>query len=190
MADITKLADKKAEMEAEKEEAYKKDMALFAELIALTFYADQDKNKVSALQVFLRENPDMGKGLHMLASDVKSGLLRKVSPGEGSRVLIEKEVEELRERLSECSDTPLEELLVDAALLCWVRVQYAEDFRSNYMRGTPTFREIELAEKMLTYAHNRFHRAVTALARVRSLTAERAGNHTMKSARLMKMIGS
>jgi hypothetical protein len=108
-------------------------------------------------------------------------------PDKGYRILAEKGLEAMQKRLSEGTTSSIESLLIDAVLLCWLRVQYAQNYRTGLMRGNQWMREVEFAEKVLTLSHNRLTKALTALARVQALAREK-GAH--KGLRLMIGVGA
>ncbi len=66
----------------------------------------------------------------------------------------------------------------------WLRVQYAETYRTAMINGDYSFRQIEFADKMLTQAQNRFFRALESLEKVRKLQARKS----VKALKTIKVI--
>jgi hypothetical protein len=169
MAEIVQIADRKET----KAEGLSAELIKMMEIHHLTTEANQDPAKGYKLRDFLRENPEMFKDLHTLAEETRLRLLYAVIPQEGSRILTERQIEMMQSQLNEGTSSPVEMLLVDAVLLCWLGVQYAENYRTSMMTGSRMIREVEFAEKMLTRSYNRYTKALTALARVQAITREK-----------------
>lgn len=190
MGKLAKIADKRAA----KEDARESKLRRFAELLVLKHKADGDSSQLQPLQDFLEQNPDLCEGVYRLAKGVRTQLLQAMASGAGTQLFIEKEVEQLQARLTDQNASPVEGLLIDALLLCWLRVQYAETFRTCYLTGSHTIREIEFAEKMLTHSHRRFDNACKSLARVQQLSISPkkpiALDKPVKAMRLLKTPGA
>jgi hypothetical protein len=182
MTTVTNIAHKKAE----KEEADDRNREKWGQFIVLTFTANKDKDKAQELRQFLRDNPEMAEKWGTLADETKSRLLRGVMPDEGFRILAEKELEAMQKRLSEGTTSPVELMLIDAVMLCWLRVQDAENYRTGLMGGNQSMRQVEFAEKMLTSSHNRLAKTLTALARVQALAREKGAQNGL---RLLSSVG-
>jgi hypothetical protein len=162
-------------------------------LQSLAQLANRNPKKLAALQLYLNENPDLCDKISLLANSVKSNLLEKIADDTGSRVLIREEVDQLKKRLTGDEATPLETLLIDAVLMCWLRFQQAESYRSSVMGPGQTFTHVEYADKMLTRAHNRYLKAIESLARLRRLNQPKKGDsmdRSLKAVRLMKALSS
>ena len=89
--------------------------------------------------------------------------------GMGSAVLIGQETEAMIKQLTLESDGPLERLMVVRVVMTWLRLMYAENYKTSLMRGGVRMDQIEHADKELTRAHTRYVRSIEALARVRKL---------------------
>lgn len=162
-------------------------------LQSLAQLANRNPKKLEALQLYLNENPDLCDKISLLANSVKSNLLEKIVDDAGSRLLIREELDQLKKRLTTEESSPLEMLLIDAVLMCWLRFQQAESYRSSVMGPGQTFTHVEYADKMLTRAHNRYLKAIESLARLRRLNQPKKGNsmdRSLKAVRLMKALSS
>ena len=132
--------------------------------------ANENPNKLVELQAYLGKNPDLRDRISVLASTAKEHLLEKVIAESGSRLLVREEMEGMRNKLTYKDSTPLEMLLIDSVLMCWLRLQYAECHMNYSMGGEQSFAQVDFADKMLTRAQNRYNRAIESLARVRRLS--------------------
>lgn len=176
MVKVANIADKKAEIEEAKEAAYQSDITKKLQFIELTVSANKDESKAWELRQFIADNPDMVADLQSLAESTKFDLLKAVVTDKGLRILAEKEIDAMQERLAKGGASPIEQLMIDTVLLCWLRVQYAESFRTGLMRGGALMAHLEFAEKALNHAHNRYRRALTSLARLQKLTRQSGSN--------------
>ena len=73
----------------------------------------------------------------------------------------------LRAELAGPSPSPLEQLLVERAVLCWLTVHVYEDRYAT--AGEMSYRQAEFHERRIDRAHSRFLSAVKTLATVRKL---------------------
>jgi len=137
-----------------------------AHLLALC--VDLDQNQNPELHAFLEKRPHL-KGHAYLANDTLNTLVQKTARGIGSAKLIGDEQEAMRANLTLEGDGPLERLLVTRVVMCWLRLMYAENYKTDLMRANTAFSHIECADKELSRAHARYVRAIESLARVRKL---------------------
>lgn len=114
----------------------------------LAMCADSDSNRVSELHDFLRERPHL-KGMPYLAEDTLMLLSHKAGPGSGSAAMIGHEYKAMIEKLTLESDGPLEQLMITRVVMCWLRLMYAESYKTGLMRASTTWSHIESADKEL-----------------------------------------
>jgi hypothetical protein len=133
--------------------------------------ANRDKKQVPKLREFLQENPDIVGNLQSVSVTIRESLVEKFIAGDGSRLLVKKYMDELEDRLRGDEPTPIEKLLIEAVLFCWLRLQHAENAKTLLMNEEHRFIDMEFADKMLSKAHSRYLRALTALAKVQDLNA-------------------
>jgi hypothetical protein len=138
-------------------------------LTLLALSADCDSNNLPELKAFIDEHPQLLKGISYLADDVLSTLIHKVKDGSGSAMVIRLEYEAMMEQLTLETDGPLEKMLITRVGLCWLRLQYAENYKTFLMRSDTTWKSIECADREIMRAHSRHVRAIESLARVRKL---------------------
>ena len=72
------------------------------------------------------------------------------------------------QELSGPEPSPLERLLVERIVMCWLHLYYAEAIYIQSMSEL-TLRQAEFHQKRITLAHNRYLSAIRTLAQVRRL---------------------
>jgi hypothetical protein len=146
-----------------------------ATLNQLAIAANDNKKNVGKLRAFISENPELPGKVTSNAYTIRLNLLEKVVGGDGSRLLAQKNLQALEDRLRGDEPTQIDKLLIEAVLCCWLRLQHAENAKTLLMNEEHRFVDMEFADKMLSKAHSRYLRALTALARVQNLTARKGG---------------
>jgi hypothetical protein len=76
---------------------------------------------------------------------------------------------DLRESLGYEAAPALEKMLIESAVVCWVRLAVMEMRYSCVVNASNTLAQVEHTERRLTEAQKRFNRACESLARVRKL---------------------
>jgi hypothetical protein len=132
-----------------------------------------NKKHVEKLRSFLADNPNLPGKVTSIAQIIRLNLLEKVVAGDGSRLLAQKNLEAMEARLRGDEPTQIEKLLIEAVLCCWLRLQHAENSKTLLMNGEHRFVDMEFADRMLSKAQSRYLRALTALARVQNLNAQK-----------------
>jgi hypothetical protein len=117
-----------------------------------------------------------------LAEEVVNSFTRTLAgQNVGFREAVLKKLENLRAELLGGNPTPLERLLVERVVACWLQVQDAE-LRAAQARDA-TFKQLDFYQRRMDAANRRFLAAVKALALVRKL-ALRALRSTSRGSRL------
>jgi len=86
-----------------------------------------------------------------------------------TRATIEHQLETMRSDLRGEAPTPLERLLVDRIVLCWLECQQADLTLAQRMNQNTTLAQGEYHQRRAERAEKRLFRAITALATVRRL---------------------
>ena len=86
-----------------------------------------------------------------------------------ARTATEREVARLRRELAGPAPSPLERLLVDRIVVCWLQATYAETKHAQRLTDGMTFKEAEFHQRRSERAQRQLLRAVQALATVRRL---------------------
>ena len=142
-------------------------------LCAHTARANRDPKQVQPLRDFIAANPDLFKKASVVAYGIRQALIRKIGGdnSEGTAISLEGEYHAIFDRLSADNDGEMEKLMISRIAMSWLRVLSAETACIVLMGSTATFRELTIADKLLTRAHNRYVKALESLARLRKLRA-------------------
>jgi hypothetical protein len=97
--------------------------------------------------------------------------MRKVSKEPGNFELFEHEYELRRDQLGWKEASPLERLMIERIMLCWVRLLWTEHYNGSFMQPSIPMRESEYADKMFSRAYNRYVKAIESLAKLRQAEA-------------------
>jgi len=131
------------------------------------------------LPAWLRETAAIGHGY--LDDVVETCLIEQLGPGHGAlhKEAVAARMAIMRDELAPAGSSPLEVLLAERAVLCWLHVQlmeyeamaYAGDLAniSDPVRARAMDRRAEVVDRRVARAQNRFVQALTALAKVRKL---------------------
>jgi hypothetical protein len=127
--------------------------------------------EVEELRKFIDEHPDIANKHCVVAYSVRLGLMRKVSKEPGNFELFEHEYELRRDQLGWKEASPLERLMIERIMLCWVRLLWTEHYNGSFMQPSIPMRESEYADKMFSRAYNRYVKAIESLAKLRQAEA-------------------
>ena len=86
-----------------------------------------------------------------------------------TRETMRRDLARLRRELAGPEPTPLERLLVDRIVVCWLNAAYAEALHAQRLRDGASLREAEFHQRRTERAQRQLLRAVQALATVRRL---------------------
>lgn len=147
---------------------------LLATFSVLVNEADSgDATACAQLMGILNQMPELWSITTSLQARTEEARLYAIEPEDRgrhfTRALIRHEADELRRSLAGPDPTPLERLLCDRVVCCWLQVMYAE--REVAWRSKPgtSWRESQYAERQLERSNRMLLRAVKALAMVRRL---------------------
>lgn len=153
-------------------EALKDDADTAARFIGAWFKADEDNATaadVSKVQDMMRRMPGSQlERLAVLRPRVESMLIRNNLSGQGSQIVLENEIKQMRKSFGYDEASGVERLLMDRIILCWLRVQRAEMIRAAAEKTAPTM-QIAAYDKLLHQAHNRYLKSIEELTRVQFL---------------------
>lgn len=143
----------------------------FRQLASRTDKQKPKAEDVRALRVFLREN----RGLWTIAGDLvyQTGLqcIRSMRASVLMRESLERGWDEVKDELGYQDAPPLERLLIEQVILCWLRHNMLEmKYTTAYTESsTMPVWEGDLLNKRLSASQRRFLRACETLARVRKI---------------------
>jgi hypothetical protein len=151
-----------------------KAMSQRARLAVLIERANRGKEngpEVKELQKFLEENKDLAKQYQVFAFSVRHGLMHRITQEPGHFELLEREYETRRDNLGWANAGPMERLMIERIMLCWLRLLWVENYNGSFMKASVYMRESEYADKQLARAHSRYVKAVESLAKLRQAEA-------------------
>ena len=141
-----------------------------ADLVKLVRKAEGgDKNAVATLREEFNRVPAMWDVYRDLARNAETALLN-LAAGKNTlaREAWERKAAALRDELAGPDPTPLERILVERAVACWLQVSYADAMAAQNLEGG-TLARSDFWRRTQDSAHRRFLGAVKTLAQVRRL---------------------
>jgi hypothetical protein len=128
-----------------------------------------DASVLPALRTYLDQTPELWQSVGDLSYQAQAALIERAS---GANLLLQeslgRQLEAMRQELSGPAPTPLERLLVDRIVLCWLRVSIAEVLEAQAPPDRSP-RQAESSQTQIDRAHRRFVEASKAWAQVRRL---------------------
>ena len=145
-------------------------MDIPGEMAHLLAQAEQgDASVLPALRNYLDQTPGLWQTVGNLAYQAQAALIERAS---GTNLLLQealgRQLEAMRQELSGPAPTPLERLLVDRIVLCWLRLSIAEVLEAQAPPDRSP-RQAEWAQSQIDRAQKRLVEASKALAQVRRL---------------------
>lgn len=141
------------------------------EYLALVKRADQgDREALQQIRRYYELFPELWEQAGNLARQVEDSWVRTIL-GEKQVVAVEatqRKLKALRQELEGSAPTPLERLLVDRIIACWLQVQYADATYAQRMKDL-TWVGGDYYQRRMDRAHARYLAAIRTLAQVRRL---------------------
>ena len=128
-----------------------------------------DPKAVAQLHTYLDTMPDLCLILGDASVLVQNRLIERLYPTRSSQMAIRKRAAAVQNGLGYQGATQLEQLLIDHAVLCWLRLQDAERGYSTAMEHSLPLSHADYLDRHLAAAQRRYLRACETLARVRRL---------------------
>jgi hypothetical protein len=129
-----------------------------------------DKQVLPALRKLLDHCPALSACYGSLAQTAREALIKCIG-GEKNLAVQEcytRMLDAMGQELSGPASSPLERLLVERIVMCWLHLYYTEALYVQNMQDL-TLRQSEFHQKRITMAHNRYLSALRTLAQVRRL---------------------
>jgi hypothetical protein len=124
-----------------------------------------DKSVLPEVRAILAEVPAWRKEIGSLVQHTENVLMDAIVGQDlFKREALSQTLWSLKERLAGPEATPLEELLVERIVMCWLQVHHAEIVAAERLSS-----QSDKIEKRLNGAHRRFLTAVISLAKIRKL---------------------
>lgn len=129
-----------------------------------------DESVLPALKKLMDAAPELVRGCGDLARQAEKGLvLTMYSRNLLMQEAVARQLEAMRLELSGPSNTPLEGLLVERVVMCWLALQHAELLLTQNGFGGVHQEQVEFHQRRLDCAHRRFLTATRTLAQIRKL---------------------
>jgi hypothetical protein len=147
------------------------DVPSAAEVLQLIRQAEKDDKKVlPALRTLLGTYPALLGFYTNVAESARDALVKRIG-GEKNLAVQEfyaRKLAAMGQELAGPDPSPVERLLVERIVMCWLHLYYAE---AVYIQNMPelTLKQSEFYQKRITLAHNRYLSAIRTLAQVRRL---------------------
>ena len=129
-----------------------------------------DKTVLPALRAAFETYPAVWRQLGDMARTARQSLVRRIA-GEKHAALQEiyyRKLTAMQEELAGPQPAPLERLLVERIVTCWLHLSYAETIYAQHMQDL-SLRQAEFHEQWMSKAQARYLSAIRTLAQVRRL---------------------
>ena len=122
------------------------------------------------LELAFRDNPDLWRSVGDMARQSEGRLIDGMTDQPAARVAILHGVTRMRDALGEEEATPIECLLIDQVILCWLNLNWVQHTYAGIMAKSITLTIGVYWEKRLSTAQARYMKAIETLAKVRRLS--------------------
>jgi predicted trehalose synthase len=130
---------------------------------------DGDEEALSKVRQILKETPRLARIFRDLAGEAESSLLKRVA---GDNPLIQEalpaQLKAMRKELAGPDACPLEKLLAERIVACWLQLQYADVIYAQNL-GTMNMVQSEYHQRRLDRLQRRYLSSIKALAQIRKL---------------------
>jgi hypothetical protein len=134
-----------------------------------------DESAADLVVQYARKDPVLADALVRGASTQAYTWLNYATSNSFSHYVLEERAKTTRRDLLGEHPTPLERLLVERIVICWLQVQIAESKYIAVMKGDTTFARARFYEDLMDRAQRRYLAAIKTLAQVRRLQLPAVG---------------
>ena len=128
-----------------------------------------DKKVLPALREAMNEDPEMYRRIGDLSRQVEHSVINSISGDDLiTQETIPRHLSDMRRELAGDNPSPMESLLVERIVACWLQLQYYEVLYAQNFRQL-SLRQSESQQKRIDQAHRRYLSAIRTLAQVRKL---------------------
>jgi hypothetical protein len=130
-----------------------------------------DKAAAEALLAACAQTPRIWHMLVAVAGHAERAWIDLLTKSEGGLRprIVEEELQRKRREIAGASPSPLEAMLAERVVLCWLAAQYADAQYATKLQAGMSFREGEYLAKRCEQANRQLLKAIESLARVRRL---------------------
>jgi hypothetical protein len=141
----------------------------FAAIFSAVSVEKPKAEHVDKLRAYLQENPE----LCVLAGSMNSWLQNRIIAGlyraPALRELTDARLELMRRELTQDQANPLEQMLIEHVVLCWLRFHEVSHYYQNDIEKQQNLAGAERWEKRLSFAQRRYLRAIETITRIRRM---------------------
>jgi hypothetical protein len=142
-----------------------------SELVKSTHKDNPKPEDLAELRRFFDEDPELWRTTGHMARRTLDHLLRTYySQSAYLRECVTRRIQEMREQLGYAESSPLERILIEQILVCWVNLYVLEINSATKLCESHSTETGLYWDRRLTGAQRRFRRASETLARVRKLS--------------------
>ena len=144
----------------------------FSEIVNSAEGKPLDDETAGRLRKYLVEHPEVYDMVGRVAYVTAEQMLTHMVKHDGLRIAISEEMELMRDNLGYASAAPIERMMIDHIVMCWVRLQLVEMEYTEVIVRRGAVKYIEHVEKRLNAAQRRYIRATEASTRIRKLISQ------------------
>jgi len=128
------------------------------------------KDALPAIREVLGDLPELSWRLVNLAKTAEDSLIKEMTSDNDllAREMLPLQLAAMREELAGPDPSPLERLLVERVVVCWLQLQHADIVYAQHMKNL-TLKQRDHYQRWQDRQHNRYLSAIRALAQVRKL---------------------
>ncbi len=128
-----------------------------------------DESAIHALRKLMDDFPEAASAVFDAAWSVERSIVREMA---GGNLIVEEAVprtlKAMRKELAGEDPSPLENLLVERIVVCWLQLQYFDVLYTRSMKNSSAAQS-EHHQKLIDRAHRRYLSAVKTLAQIRKM---------------------
>jgi len=147
----------------------KEELRQLSTLIERTNIEDPDPADVSELKAFLANHPEVWSYVGDISVQARALMIKHLDATPAFSELLSVGLRDLETQLGAAAASPLERLLIDQVVVCWLHFWTIQYRYSNVMHEEHSFQCGTHWEKRLSMAQSRFLKAIQTLARVRKI---------------------
>jgi hypothetical protein len=130
-----------------------------------------DTTVLPALRTWMDRTPGYWEAMGDLAKVAREALIEHASGGKNLlvRETLTRKCAALTQELMSVSPSPIERLLVERIVMCWLQLYYTECIYVQSLEASLTIRQAEFHQQRISKAQARYLAAIRTLAQVRRL---------------------
>ena len=130
---------------------------------------DGDEKALSKVRQILKEEPRMARIFVDLAAEAERSLIKTVSGDDPLvQIALPPQLETMRKELAGPEASPLEKLLAERIVACWLQLQYADAIYAQNL-GEMNMVQSEYHQRRLDRLHRRYLSSIKSLVQIRKL---------------------